>query len=74
MKSNVSDYTIKINELIHNNEKSELLIVQEAVSYGTLKNAFKKCNRLDDDDSITVSKHLLQGHIELLRQGNYFIR
>ena len=50
-----------------------MVIIQEKCQYGTLKKALGKCKRLDDDDSIFISKMLLNGHIDLLRQGvNWF--
>ena len=50
-----------------------MVIIQEKCQYGTLKKALAKCKRLDDDDSIFISKMLLNGHIDLLRQGvNWF--
>ena len=50
-----------------------MVIVQENCEYGTLKKALARCKRLDDDDSIFVGKILLNGHIDLLRQGiNWF--
>lgn len=50
-----------------------MVIVQEKCEYGTLRKALVKCSRLDDDDSVFISKMLLNGHIDLLRQGvNWF--
>jgi len=63
LKSAHSEYVVKFNEIINDNESSQLLVVQEAALYGTLDNALKKCKRLDDDDCLTISKILLNGHI-----------
>lgn len=50
-----------------------MVIVQENCQYGTLKKALTKCKRLEDEDSVAISKMLLNGHIDLLRMGiNWF--
>lgn len=49
-----------------------MLVIQEAVPYGTLAAALAKPKRLDDDDALMVAKHLLNGHIDLLRSGLYW--
>jgi hypothetical protein len=54
-------------------ENSTLIFVTEKVTYGSLKNALVKCERLDDADSLFLTKNLLNGHIDLLRSDcNWF--
>lgn len=46
-----------------------MIIVQEHCAYGTLEKALAKCKRFDYDDSVYISKMILNGHIDLLRNG-----
>jgi hypothetical protein len=48
------------------------LVVQEAVPYGTLAAALAKPKRLEDEDALLVAKQMLNGHIDLLRNGLYW--
>lgn len=41
--------------------------MSERPAYGTLANALKNCNRLDDSDATFVSKMIMNGHAELLK-------
>lgn len=69
----MSDYVIRIYEYGYEPSEKRMVIVQEKCEYGTLKKALTKCKRLDDDDSIFMSKLILNGHIDCLRQGlNWF--
>ena len=73
MKTVISEYVIRIYEFAYEVSERKMIIVQENCEYGALKKALAKCKRLDDDDSIFVGKILLNGHIDLLRQGiNWF--
>ena len=45
------------------------MVVQEAVPYGTLAQALASCNRLEDDDALSLIKQMLNAHIDLLRVG-----
>jgi hypothetical protein len=60
---------VKIYEISYEVSQRKLILVQESTPYGTLKNALNKCKRLDDDDSVFLAKMMLNGHIDLLRQG-----
>ena len=60
---------VKIIEFAYEVSESRMVIIQEFVGYGTLKNALAKCKRFDDDDSVFVAKMILNGHIDLLRAG-----
>ena len=64
-----SDNVIKIIEFAYEISESRMVIIQEHVGYGTLKKALAKCKRFDDDDSVFISKMILNGHIDLLRGG-----
>lgn len=46
-----------------------MVIVQENCPYGTLDRILAKCKRFDNDDSVFIAKLLLNGHIDLLRNG-----
>lgn len=69
MKETHSEFVIKIIEFAYEVGERRMVIVQEHVPYGTLKKALAKCRRLDDDDSVYISKMILNGHIDLLRSG-----
>ena len=64
-----SDHVIKILEFAYEYSESRMVIVQEFVDYGTLKRALAKCKRLNDDDSVFLTKMILNGHIDMLRAG-----
>ncbi len=50
-----------------------LVFITERVSFGNLGQALIKCERLDDADSLFMSKMILNGHIDLLRSDcNWF--
>ena len=50
-----------------------LVFITERVGYGNLGRGLQKCERLDDADSIFMSKMILNGHIDLLRSDcNWF--
>lgn len=72
LKSAASEYVIKIFEIVHEPEINQLLVVQEPVPYGTLAAAISKPRRLEDEDALTVTKQLLNGHIDLIRSGVYW--
>ena len=72
LKSAASEYVVKIFEIVHEPEVNQLLVVQEPVPYGTLAAAISKPRRLEDEDALTVTKQLLNGHIDLIRSGVYW--
>lgn len=69
MKSAASDYIVKFYEIINEPESSQLLVIQEPAPYGTLASALTKSKRLEDEDALSISKQLLNGHIDMLRTG-----
>lgn len=73
IKDTHSEHVIKIIEVGYEPTEAKLVLVQEFTPYGTLRKALSKCKRLDDDDSVYLSKMILNGHIDLLRSGvNWF--
>ena len=66
-----SENVIKVHECVADN--STLVFITERVTYGNLRDALQRCDRLDDADSIFISKLILNGHIDLLRSDcNWF--
>jgi hypothetical protein len=65
LKDAKSDYVVKIYELIY--DQNSLLLITEQVTYSNLKKALISSQRLDEQDSIFISKSLLSGHTDLLR-------
>lgn len=73
IKSVNSEHVIKIYEFVYDSIENRIVLIQERCDYGTLKKALKKCKRFEDEDSVFISKMLLNGHIDLLRIGiNWF--
>ena len=72
LKQAGSEYVVKIYEVIHEPETSQLLVIQEAVPYGNLADAIARPRRLEDEDALTLTKQFLNGHIDLLRNGVYW--
>ena len=71
LKDCKSDNVIKVFEMV--SDSGTLVLVTERVGYGNLGQALTKCERLDDNDSIFISKMILSGHIDLLRSDcNWF--
>ena len=49
------------------------MFITERVTFGNLANGLLKCDRVDDSDSVYLTKNILNGHIDLLRSDcNWF--
>lgn len=67
LKTVKSDQVIKLYEII--TEKNYIVVVTEQVIYGTIANGLINCRKLDETDSVFVSKYLLTGYMDIARAG-----
>lgn len=61
------DNLIKVYEIFDNPEG--LFVATEPVLFSNMKEALRKCKKLDDFDAIFLSKVILGVHVDLLRAG-----
>lgn len=67
LRETKSDYIIKAIDFIGNKDRA--VFITEDAPYGTLGNAMSRCRRLEDNDALFVAKSMLNGHIDMLRNG-----
>lgn len=48
---------------------SKTVVICEDSPYGNLATALAKCRRLEDSDAVFMAKSIIDGHIDLMRDG-----